>query len=258
MYTAEELTQSVYNGIKELGASESEARLYTASVRLGPVSISKLAVELKWSRPKLYTAIRELERRGLADLKDRRKFSRSFVVSSPSLLIDRLRLKMESVSKTEDAVMGILPNLLASYQQGENLPLVRMIEGRRNLRDYIDRIYNVAKYDISFFGCGAEVIGLMSHAFEVVAEEFRSGKKIKARALLVANQENAALKELYSGPGLQVKLLHKDMTFTSSFHISAHTVVFWQIATPLAIAVDDQHITMMMQSIFDKLWEKAS
>ena len=165
---------------------------------------------------------------------------------------------METVSRTEDAMMAILPNILATYQQGENYPLVRMIDGRRNLRDYIDRIYRTAKADICFFGCGTEVIGLMSRVLDAVAEEFRSGSKIKARALLTATEENVALKNKYSGPGLQIKILPKEMKFASAFHISAHTVVLWQIQTPLAIAIDDQCLAVMMQAIFDGYWGKLS
>ena len=37
MDTANELTLNIYNAIKELGVSESEAQLYAVSLRLGPV-----------------------------------------------------------------------------------------------------------------------------------------------------------------------------------------------------------------------------
>ena len=119
MISTSEVKKNLYTSLKELGLAESEANLYITSLALGPATLASLAEHLHMPRPNVYKVIAVLETRGLAKFSARKRYTRTFVVESPTVVLEKLRQKREAVADLDQTLVGAMPDLLALYHQGE-------------------------------------------------------------------------------------------------------------------------------------------
>src|SRR3989338_8397429 len=104
MISKTEVKKNIYTSLKELGLTESEANLYTTSLALGPATIASLAEHLNMPRPNVYKGIAGLERHGLAKFSERKRYTRTFVVESPTVVLEKLRQKREIMSDLDQTL----------------------------------------------------------------------------------------------------------------------------------------------------------
>ena len=88
-----EVQKNLYISLAELGLHESESNLYITSLTLGPSTIASLAEHLVIPRPNVYKAIAGLEKHGLAKYSERKRYTRTFVVEPPTVVLEKLRIK---------------------------------------------------------------------------------------------------------------------------------------------------------------------
>jgi sugar-specific transcriptional regulator TrmB len=116
----------------EIGLAEKEARVYLASLELGPDTAQNIAVKAQISRPNTYIAIEALTKRGLMSSfkKGKKKMFRS---ENPEFLRGILQKQIEAYLSKDKYLSSIMPQLLSVCTLSE-MPEIRLLEGGDGLR----------------------------------------------------------------------------------------------------------------------------
>gem|GEM_PF-858161 len=135
-----------------LGLSETETKIYFASLHLGPTSVQEIAKKARLSRTAAYDAIASLQDRGLLSTYERGK-KKFFTVEDPERAISYFR---NQVSKLNDQ-LGVLHTSLSELKMlaGGERPSARFYEGKDAIQAVFHDValvsppirYEVANYD---------------------------------------------------------------------------------------------------------------
>ena len=109
-----------------LGLSESESKIYLASLRLGPTSVQSIAKEAKLSRTAAYDTVALLQDRGLMSTFERGK-KRFFIAEEPDRALAHFKSSVESMNEN----LGRLDSKIGELKlkAGGEKPAVRFYEG---------------------------------------------------------------------------------------------------------------------------------
>lgn len=257
MTTRTELHAQLYDSLKELGLTESEASLYIVSLSLGPTTIAALAEHLGMPRPNVYKVIAGLERHGLARFSERKKYVRSFVVESPTVVLDRIRRKREAVANLDKTLAIAMPDLLSKYHQGETPTKVKVFEGREQWLETFFSLLDETKETMSFFGSADAFIGLISWETERAWIKKRMKRGIHINVLLTPGKDAVTLSETDDADMRTTRFFRGSVPFVTGFMLYANKVAIWQPKAPLVLQIEDEYIAQMHRAIFDALWKRA-
>lgn len=253
-----EIKNVLYSSLLELGLKEQAVELYTMSLALGPTTIGNLAQKLGINRPNAYKIIAELEHVGLAKFSERKKYHRTFMVESPTVVRDLLKKKKENLTTNEVKLFNALPDLLALYRQGELPTSIKIIEGRDQFLKVFFGVLDEAKDEIQYFGSAQDLIsGFIGWAEEErwIAERLR--KHIFIKVLIFGGSDADKLTGADPEQRRETRLIKNMPPFPTSFHVFANKVIIWQPQVPLAVLIEDEYIVAMFRGIFQALWEQS-
>ncbi|MFA5945753.1 MAG: helix-turn-helix domain-containing protein [Patescibacteria group bacterium] len=256
MLSQNEVQEIVTDSLKKLGVGEQEGRLYILSLKVGPASVATLATQLGVSRPQAYKLIGELEKFGLANYSGRKKFSRTFIVESPSKLQELLRKHQQLTVQTDQRLTFSMPDLLAMYQQGELPTSVRIIQDKENfLKLFFQTIEETN--ESCWLGSAHDFIGFISWAEERkwIAERIR--RAVRVRVLLLPSEEAEGFKKTDAEEFRETRILDDAEPFETLYQVFANKIIMWQPKTPVAILIEDEYLAKMMKSVFELLWARA-
>lgn len=253
-----EVKQNLYTSLKELGFTESEANLYTTSLSLGPSTIAGLAEHLDIPRPNVYKLIAKLEEQGLAKFSERKKYTRTFVVEPPTVVLEKLREKREAVANLDHALVGSMPDLLALYHQGESPTKVKIFQGEDQWMELFFQVLDETKETISFFGSADAFIDMISWETENHWIKKRVEMGIHINVLLTPGKDAQTLKETDDKQMRTTRFFHGRLPFVTGFMLYANKVTIWQPRAPLVVLIEDEYIVEMLKSIFNTLWDVSA
>lgn len=251
-----EIKETLYNSLKELGLYEHEIELYTTSLSMGPSSIAILAKTLNINRPNIYKVIGELEKHGLAKFSERKKYNRTFMVESPTVVRDLLHKKRELLSEQDAKLFTALPDLVALYRQGELPTSVKIFEGKDQFLKIFFQVLDESKDEILYCGSAQDLIsGFIGWEQEEKWIATRLKKSIFMKALIFGGADAEKLKNDDLNQKRETRFIKNMIMFPTSFHLYANKIILWQPIAPMAILIEDQYIVNMFKSIFNVLWE---
>jgi sugar-specific transcriptional regulator TrmB len=251
------LHQNLYTSLKALGLTESEANLYTTSLTLGPSTIASLATHLSMPRPNVYKVIAGLERHGLAKFSERKKYARTFMVEPPTVVLEQLRKKRETVARLDHGLVGAMPDLLALYHQGESPTKIKVLDGKEQWMKIFFQVLDEAKEEISFFGSADAFIDMISWEKEKQWIKKRVARAIHINTLLTPGKDAQVLQQTDKEEMRTTRIFDGSIPFVTGFMLYANKVILWQPKAPLAVVIEDEYIVAMLNSIFAVLWERA-
>jgi len=127
-------TQPYEQLLSKLGFSDKEAKVYLASLEIGPAPVQQIAQKATVKRATCYVMIESLKDRGLMSsfTKGKKVF---FTAESPSRINSLLEDEKNSVDAKRKILSDVLPNLLAfaAEKNGER-PRVSFFEGIEGVR----------------------------------------------------------------------------------------------------------------------------
>lgn len=251
-----EMKKNLYTSLKELGLLESEANLYLTSLALGPTSIATLAEHLNTSRPNVYKAISGLEKHDLAKFSEKKRYARTFMVEPPTLVLELLRKKRETMANLDQSLVGAMPELLANYHQGETPTKIRIYNSRDQWMKVFWQILEEAKENIKYLGSADDFIGLIGWETENDWIQKRKERGIHIDCLLTSGEDADTLKETDAEEMRTTRIFNASVRFATGFMLYANKVIIWQPKAPLLVLIEDEYIVAMFKSIFDVLWKK--
>ena len=252
-----EIKEILYGSLKELGLHEHEIELYTTSISLGPTSIAILAKTLNINRPNLYKVIIELEKHGLVKFSERKKYNRTFMVESPTVVRELLNKKRESLSEQDAKLFTALPDLVALYRQGELPTSIKIFEGKDQFLKIFFQVLEESKDEILYCGSAQDLIsGFIGWAQEEKWIAKRLQKKIFMKALIFGGADAEKLSADDASQMRETRLIKNMALFPTSFHLYANKMIIWQPKAPMALLIEDEYIVNMFKSIFTILWQQ--
>lgn len=257
MISKTEVKKNIYISLKELGLTESEANLYITSLALGPATIVSLAGHLNIPRPNVYKGIAGLERNGLAKFSERKRYTRTFVVEPPTVVLEKLRQKREIISDLDQTLVGVMPDLLAQYHQGETPTKIKIFEGREQYIRAFFSVLDETKTESLFFGSAKDAINLLSWEKEREWLQEKVKRGLRSKALFLPSDEAETLKAGDKEQLRETRILKNATLFIASFQIFGNKAFIWQPKASLVISIEDECIVQMLRSIFTVLWEQS-
>ncbi|MFA6422471.1 MAG: helix-turn-helix domain-containing protein [Candidatus Buchananbacteria bacterium] len=251
-----EVRESLYTSLKELGLSDLEIELYTISLTLGPSPITEIAKYLGISRPNVYKIIKELEIHGLTKFSNNNKYSRHFMVEPPTVILEKIRAKKESMHQLDHQIVSSLPDLLALYQQGDKNTSIKILQGKEQYLKALNLLIDEAGKEIAFLGSADDFLDFFEDIeVENIWQKKRIQRKIFNRTLITEGEKTLQIKASSPEQLRETRILKTDSPFVTSFQLFANKMIIWQPKAPLAVLIEDQYITAMFKVIFDSLWE---
>lgn len=142
--------------IVKLGLSDKEARVYLASLELGPSTVQAVAQKAGVNRATTYVVIDSLMEMGLMSTYEKIKKT-FFTAEAPERLLEYLNDQERGIKKKIDLLKKTMPELQSISNNISNKPKVKYFEGIESLRsvqdEYIsslspkDTIYTFLPFD---------------------------------------------------------------------------------------------------------------
>lgn len=253
MNISPEMKNYLYTSLKELELTDQEAQLYLVSLNLGPTEISNLAKHLDIARPNVYLLIRGLEKVGLVK-KYEKNFARQFFVEPPTVLLELIRQKKESLNSNESDLATAMPDLLAVYKQGSRETGIKILQGKDQYLKAFKEVVEQGKDELEFFGNADKFVEFVSWEVENKFIKDRLRKNLFMRSLLLTDETSANFKK-DDKKQLRETRIYEGKKFDTSFLLFANKVIIWQPKAPLALLIEDEFIVQMFRSMFYRLWE---
>lgn len=255
MLSQAQLQEFLLPTLEELGLTEYEKQLYLLSLTLGPAPVSEFAKRLGVSRPNVYKVILGLEKHGLAIFSEKIGHKRTFSVESPHVLIQRLREKREKLTRLDQDVFKVLPDLLALYQQGDRPTILKVFDTKETwIKAFFDTLSETSGEHL-FFG-NLERFLAMNPQEQARWVEERTERGIRGR-LLAFPGTDARQKQRNDASELRETRLLNLQPFETSFQVFGKKAIVWQPLTPLAILIEDEYIVAMLKAIFEGFWASS-
>jgi len=149
-----------YKDLEKFGLGEKRAKVYLASLELGPATAAEIAQKSGVKRATTYVEIESLMEAGLMSTYEHNKKT-LFSAESPEALKRILKNQEEKLKSAADSLEGILPALLSMHTYAEEKPKVRFFEGKEGLLTMqeeflktkdkkVESIYNVDDLNVIF------------------------------------------------------------------------------------------------------------
>ncbi len=255
--TKDQLFDSLYSSLKELGLSEKEIEFYVLSLFFGPTSLRDLADALKISRPNIYKLVAGLSSHNLAARPTKGGFQKKFVVESPTRVLEEIRKKRDELLRTDMQVMAAMPDLIAMHKQGELPADVKVWEGQTMFVKSLELVKEQAKDQIEFFGSFDDFVEFITWDIQQNFVKSRLRKRIKVRALVLSGPEVKKLSSNNSTHLREIREFQTQLSFVCSFQMFADKILLWQPRTPLAILISDSYLVAMFKSMFYSIWNNS-
>jgi HTH-type transcriptional regulator, sugar sensing transcriptional regulator len=242
--------QNFENMLKGIGLLPSEAKVYLASLALGPSSVQNIAKKSELSRTAAYEAVETLEKRGLMKKSTQGKTG-LYAAEDPEKIItflnseqQRFQVLMGDFARSLDAI-----RLLA----GGTRPIVRVYEGEEAMSAYYEHIFETVKAknfsEITNFD---DFYALVDTKAVVVARKTYKHFPENLRVLHVGQPR-------LPRPGVQLRRLNdKWSNFHGSISIYDNNVALeTYIGKPTVVIIESEVLAKTMQTIFDMAWEHS-
>lgn len=119
--------------IVKLGLSEKEAKVYLASLELGPAPVQLIAKKSQVNRATTYVVIDSLMSLGLMSTYSESKKT-YFMAESPERLLEILKNQENEFKNKINILQERMPELKSLFKSKENRPVVKYYEGIEGLR----------------------------------------------------------------------------------------------------------------------------
>jgi len=242
--------------LKEIGLTDSETKVYLALLELGDSTRGEIVNKSKIAGSKVYEILEKLQQKSLISIYIKNKV-KHFKPTNPKQILNYLEEKKEKVSKAENEVKSLLPNLLNLYKSSKEDQEVELISGLRGL----EMIFK-EQIEILEKGETCHVIGGTKGTDEEIIQGFfervhlwREKKGIKTKMLFNLRQKKVTQK-LYSSKKFP-KTKTKYISHTSPVAINIYKdrtviIIFGREIT--AIHIKSEEAANSFMEYFNLLW----
>lgn len=237
--------------LQNIGLDDKEAKIYLASLQLGPASIQELSKSSGVKRSTVYEVIDALTDKALITISQKGK-RKVFTAQEPDNLLLYLKQK-------ENVLAQIMPDLEALKNASANKPTIRIFEGQKGLEQiYEDMIKKSGSIDL--LAAPEEMISKGIAEYLKDWHKRRYAAKIPIRFISINNIGDEAMtnEKVAEKESLKViKYLSKNnYPFTVGTYIYRNKVAFVSFGEKemVGIIIRSPEINKTMKMIFEFFW----
>ena len=240
--------------LKNLGLTEKEAKVYLASLELGPETVQNIAKKAGINRPTAYLQIELLKEKGL--MREFQKGKKTFFdAESPEKLSRLLNVQEKELESKRAEAMKVLPALKDIFAGAGERPLVRFLEGTEGAKTLQTDFLSVKNKNI-------EALSNLDKVFEAFPkhEQDYSKKRIEKgiKSRVIYTRQDGPLE----GADDPSKLRETRYLPPEKFPVGADITIYDNkvaIATyrakPTSVVIESQEIADTMRVIFNLIWD---
>jgi sugar-specific transcriptional regulator TrmB len=237
--------------LKEFGLEENEAKVYLASLSLGPTTILKLSKHGEVKRTTVYEIVDSLEKKGLMK-KEIHGFKTLYSPEHP----ERLKNSLES---KRVLFLHVLPELEGKYHLKGTESSIKYYEGLTAIENVYDDLLKDLKPHDFYYAISniAEWQGLDEEFFMRNHVEKRAKMHINTKLIFTDSPLAQNRKTTERNFNEEIKTISKDTNIHLDFVITPHKLVMFQLHSPLiALVIENQTMINAQKEIFELLWNK--
>lgn len=243
----------MHKDLEDVGLSEKEARVYLASLEMGPATAEKLAKQAEVNRSTTYVQLESLMKKGLMSMHEEGKKT-YFTPESPEHLKRMLSMQKTEMGAREDALKDLLPDLLEQYKSAGERPVVRFFPGKEGITAVREEILAMKEKKLSVLFAS----NMMSEIYtEKEADEYtkrREALNILSKAIYTDESffKRKTRDKLTEGRYLP------NMSLSTCMRLWDNKVGLFSLeGSVFAIVIESVHMANTMKKIFDFLWQRA-
>ena len=235
--------------LKELGLQEIEAKIYLASLSLGPTTILKLSKHSEVKRTTVYEVVDALEKKGLMK-KEIHGLKTLYSPESPERLEYTLEAKKILLSH-------VLPELEGKYHLGGTEGSIKYYEGLKSIKNIYDDLLKDLKPHDFYYAISnvTEWQGQDEDFFMKNHVEKRAKMGINTKLIFTDSPLAQKRKQTERNFDEKVKIVPKNTNIHLDLVITPYKLVMFQLYSPLvALVIENKSMITAQKEIFDLLW----
>jgi sugar-specific transcriptional regulator TrmB len=250
------------SNIEDLGLSNKEARIYVASLMLGPSGVQSIADYSGIKRVTTYVILESLVSLGLVSQSVKGKKT-LFIAEDPTNLRRLLDKREQEVKEQKQGFEAILPELLGLKTLPKDSPNVKFYDTPEGIRGLFGTFFDTyeGKPDMVYGVSNLDQL----HAFfpeikEANTNPQRLRKQIKSKFIYTSSR-GPIYHDGDAAMGRDSRFIPADkFPFKGDFSIIGDHIIMisFTVAHPLAITIKSQELAAGMRAIFNLLWEQAA
>lgn len=230
--------------LKKAGLTESESRVYLASLELGETNISRIAKKSGIKRSTTYWVVDSLKEKGLVSLAKRGKKTIYFA-EDPRKIIRHMEDNLKDVNSS-------LPAFLALANFIDKKPSIRYFESKAGIKEVFKDTLQYPKQ---------EILAWFPRVFESFIDEYyvprRIEKKIWVRAIMPDNEKSREFAKIEEKQLRKSKLVSE-----SEFNIDVEITLYGgdkigiiSFGEEIALIIESPKIHNSLKNIFELMWK---
>lgn len=232
-----------------LGLSENEAKVYFASLSLGPSTILKIARTAEIKRTTVYSVVESLRQKGLMNI-ELRGWKKLYTVESP----EKLKFILEN---KKNELQDSMPEFMAMQNLKESGSFIKYYEGLESIKSIYEGLLKDIKSGEDYL-----VIGNQEQWFNLDKKYFlnfikrRAKLNIKIRMLLQDSKIAREHKKIEKNYNEKIKILPSKINLTTNLVIIPRKIVIHQLTPPImAMVIENKNIIQMHREFFEIMWD---
>ncbi|MFA6514683.1 MAG: helix-turn-helix domain-containing protein [Candidatus Paceibacterota bacterium] len=239
--------------LHEFGLQENEAKVYLASLSLGPTTILNLSKYGEVKRTTVYEVVDSLEKKGLMK-KEVHGFKTLYSPEHPERLENTLESKRVLLFR-------VLPELEGKYHLKGTESSIKYYEGLSAIKNIYDDLLKDLKPHDFYYAISniREWQGLDEDFFIKNHVEKRAKMSINTKLIFTDSPTAQNRKKTERNFNEEIKIIPDSTNIHLDFVITPYKLVMFQLHNPLiALVIENQSMINAQKEIFDLLWSKSS
>lgn len=240
--------------LEELGLKENEAKVYLASLELGPATAQQLAAKAVVARPTTYVAVEGLMKRGL--MSSYKKGKKEYVqAEKPERLLKILEDEKRRLAERESKLKSLLPGLEALIAASGDKPEVKYYEGLEGLEAMREVLFESKEKRVDVIGSSDAYNRTIPEASRVFHSYEMKKRAIGGRQIFLSTYKKIIAIEFVDKTKWQFKTLSKEDIPPSELAVfGQHVSLVVYSDKPFGILIRSKEIAALARLMFEGTW----
>jgi len=250
-YISDTMANSIESQLQKIGLNENEAKVYLASLKMGPATAQQIAAKALVSRPNTYIMIESLSKKGIMSSHYRGK-KRYFTAGDPKQLLYVIEQQRAELDAQEEAAKGVI-DALGKSSKPVDPRSVTVYEGVESARVVWDELRE--NKDLLRGIIPLAQIRKVAPSPKNGDKKFDLYKRFTVHELLVTDGSDAWNKDKPKNI-IDKVISPKELPVKSQIMVYGDKVVITNAEqNELAIHIKDAEIAQSFKAIFDRIWD---